>query len=264
MTTLLESPVVELDRPHIPLSRLLRVEIRKLVDTRAGFWLTASVGVITAVVAVVLLIASRNSPEDLTFGHFFGIMGIPVSIILPVLAILLVTGEWSQRTALTTFSLEPRRQRVIIAKLAAALAAGVAAIGVTLVLGAVATLIAGIAYGDPAGSWSFTAAGVVNAFVLQGFGLLLGFGFAALILNTPGAIVAYFALPSALSLVTQLVPWFKDNIGGWIDTTATNIPFQASEWATGGEWARLAVSGIIWIAIPLTLGVIRILRSEVK
>ena len=31
----------------VPFSRLLRVELRKLVDTRAGFWLLAAIGIIT-------------------------------------------------------------------------------------------------------------------------------------------------------------------------------------------------------------------------
>ncbi|MBD1318467.1 ABC transporter permease [Streptomyces sp. SID6673] len=248
----------------IPLTRLTIVELRKLVDTRAGFWLTASIGLISVVVVVAMLIANRDNPADLTFGQFFGMMNIPTGIILPILAILLVTGEWSQRTALTTFTMEPRRERIVAAKLLAALAAGIGAVVLSLVLGAVGNVIAGIAFTDPAGAWSFTAAGLVNSFLLQMFGLLLGFAFAALILNTPGAIVAYFALPTALSLVTELVPWFKDNLGQWIDTGSTNAPFQSGDWATGGEWARLIVSAIIWIAIPLTLGVIRVLRSEVK
>ena len=44
--------VIDVDRPGIPFSRLVRVELRKLVDTRAGFWLTASIGVIAAIVVI--------------------------------------------------------------------------------------------------------------------------------------------------------------------------------------------------------------------
>ena len=266
MTTLLEPHTVTIDRgaAPIPLSRLVRVEMRKLVDTRAGFWLIASIGVITVGIVVTMLIVNRNAPENLTFGEFFGMTNIPTSVILPVLAILLVTGEWSQRNALTTFTMEPRRERVVIAKLGAALIAGIGAVVFSVVVGAAAAAIAGLVYSAPAGSWDLTAAGLVNAFTLQMFGLLLGFGFAALILNTPGAIVAYFALPTVMSLVTELVPWFKENLGGWIDMASTQMPLQSGEWVTGGEWARLLVSALIWIAIPLTLGVIRVLRSEVK
>lgn len=248
----------------IPMSRLVKVELRKLVDTRASFWLVASMGVITAVIVVAMLIANSNSPEKLTYGEFFGMMNIPTSIILPILAILLVTGEWSQRTALTTFAMEPRRERIVVAKLATVVLATVGAVLLALVVGALGTVIAGLAYGDPAGAWTFTAANLVNSVVLQLFGLLLGFGFAALILNTPGAIVAYFALPMVLALVTNLVPWFHDNLGQWVDTTLTNAPFQSGEWASGGEWAKLAVSAAVWIAVPLGFGVLRILRSEVK
>lgn len=263
MTTYVPATADVVAKP-IPLSRLVRVELRKLVDTRAGFWLVASMGVIAAIVVVALLIANSNSPEKLTYSEFFGMMNIPTSIILPILAILLVTGEWSQRTALTTFTMEPRRERIVLAKLATVVLATVGAVLLALVVGAVGNVIAGLAYGDPAGAWTFTAANLVNSVVLQMFGLLLGFGFAALILNTPGAIVAYFALPTALGLVTNLVPWFHDNIGQWVDTTLTNAPFQSSEWASGGEWTKLAVSAVIWIGVPLGFGVMRIMKSEVK
>ncbi len=255
---------IDVDRPGIPFGRLVGVELRKLVDTRAGFWLTASIGVIAAVIMVAMLIANRNDPENLNLGEFFGLMNIPTAIILPILAILLVTGEWSQRTALTTFTLEPRRERIIGAKLVASLITGVAAVAVALVLGIIGNSIAAIVFADPAGAWGLTVAGFVNSFVIQAFGLLLGFGFAALILNTPGAVVAFFALPTALSVVSELVPWFKDNLGQWVDTTLTHMPFQSGEWATGGEWARLLVSGLIWIALPLGIGLVRVMRSEVK
>lgn len=255
---------IDLDSPAIPFTRLVRVELRKLVDTRASFWLTASIGLISATIMVAMLIANRNTPENLDLGEFFGIMNIPTAIILPVLAILLVTGEWSQRTALTTFTIEPRRERIIGAKLATAMIAAVAAVALAMILGVIGNGIAAVAYGDPAGAWELGSAGFVNSFVIQAFGLLLGFGFAALILNTPGAIVAYFALPTALSVLSELVPWFKENLGQWVDFTLTQMPFQSNEWASGGEWARLLVSALVWVAIPLGLGVVRVMRSEIK
>ncbi len=267
MTMLSEStaaPSAAGDAPPIPLSRLVRVELRKLVDTRAGFWLTASIALIAVIIMVVMLIVGRNDPENLTFGGIFGMMNIPTGIILPIMAILLVTGEWSQRNALTTFTMEPRRERVVLAKLGALLIAAVGAVAVAVVLGAAGNLIAGLVIGDEAGSWSFSPIGLFNAFLLQILGLVLGFGFAALFLNTPGAIVAYFALPTALSLVTELVPAFGDRFGDWVSLDQTQLPFMSDTSASGGEWLRLLVSSLIWIGIPLTLGVSRILRAEVK
>lgn len=267
MTITLLRPSVttnERDDAPIPLHRLTRVELRKLVDTRAGFWLAASVGVISAIVVIAMLIANRSNLGQLNFLEFFAMMNIPISTILPVMAILLVTSEWSQRNALSTFTMEPRRERIVLAKLGVALVAGVAAVGLSLLFAAVANVVAGLIYGDPAGSWEFTAAALVNSFTMQMIWLLVGFGFAALILNTPGAIVAYFALPTVLSLLSELVPWFKTHLAGWIDLTTTTVPLQSGYWGTGEQWTRLIVSTAIWITIPLVLGVIRVLRTEVK
>ena len=61
-----------------------------------------------------------------------------------------------------------------------------------------------------------------------------------------------------------MVPWFKENLGQWVDFTLTQMPFQSNEWASGGEWARLLVSALVWVAIPLGLGVVRVMRSEIK
>lgn len=40
--------------------------MRKLVDTRAGFWLMASIGLIALAVMIGMLAGNRNKPENLT------------------------------------------------------------------------------------------------------------------------------------------------------------------------------------------------------
>lgn len=252
----------------IPLSRLIRVELRKLVDTRAGFWLIASMGLISVVIMVVMLITTGNSTDNgdgAGFADFFGIMNTPTGFLLPVMAILLVTSEWSQRGALITFTMEPRRERIVVAKLVASLVAALTAVAFALIVGAIGNVIVGAAYGDPNGSWSFPAAGLTGAVILQITGLLLGFGFAALFLNTPAAIVAYFVLPNAIGLVLELVPALRDHhVGDWISTSTSSGPLMSDSWPTGAEWAHFLVAHAIWIGIPITLGIYRILRSEVK
>jgi hypothetical protein len=56
-------------------------------------------------------------------------------------AILSVTSEWSQRSALTTFTLVPSRGRVIAAKAAVTLAIAIASMFVAGVGGAVGNLV---------------------------------------------------------------------------------------------------------------------------
>ena len=54
----------------------------------------------------------------------FALAITPASILLPIIGILLVTSEWSQRTALITFTLVPKRMRVMSAKIAAGVVLG--------------------------------------------------------------------------------------------------------------------------------------------
>ena len=67
MTTLVvDQPVQKIRATHdrVPMSRLVGVELRKMFDTRSGFWLMASI-VITALVAtgaVILFAPTATSP----------------------------------------------------------------------------------------------------------------------------------------------------------------------------------------------------------
>ena len=87
--------------------RLTGVELRKMVDTRAGFWLQLIVAVVTlAAIVIICLIADG---DEVSFRDLLGIAITPASILLPIVGILLVTSEWSQRTGMITFALVPLR-----------------------------------------------------------------------------------------------------------------------------------------------------------
>lgn len=253
---------VDLAVPGIPMSRLVRVEARKLVDTRAGFWLVAGIVLGSLLIMIGMLIWADGA--SLTFGNIFGLMNIPTGFLLPVLAILLVTSEWSQRTGMVTFTLEPRRGRVVAAKLLVGLIAAVGATAFALAVGALGNLVAPVVRGGAAGSWDMTAAGVFNSGFLQLAALLQGFAFGMLLMNSAAAIVLYFVLPTLWSVVAQIVPWIEAHLQQWADFAFAQAPLQSGDWASGDQWARIAVSGTIWVLIPLLAGVWRLLRAEVK
>lgn len=261
MSAVAEPVAVDMKQQAVPMSRLVKVELRKMVDTRAGFWLFVSMGIAAAIIMVAMLIFAE--PEDLTFGGMFGVMNIPTGFLLPVVAILLVTSEWSQRTGLLTFTLEPRRSRVVIAKLATGVVAAVAAVTAALAFGALGAVLAGVLR-DGGGGWDMTWMGIGNASLLQFLALLQGFAFAMLIMNSAAAIVLYFVLPTVWSIVGSIVPWLQENIQPWADFWTAQASLQSGTAPSGEEWAKLAVSGTIWVLIPLVAGVWRLLRSEVK
>lgn len=245
---------------RVPFSRLLHVETRKVRDTRAGFWLLVAIGVLTAAIITIFLFA-QDDLSDMTYRTFFFVTGTPQGFLLPVLAILAVTAEWSQRTGLVTFTLEPSRMRVVAAKLVAVTLYAVLAVALALALAALGNVL-GMVLRDGAGDWDITAGFVRDMTVLQVSGLIQGFAFGLVFMNTAAAIVVYFILPTLFSVLFGLVGWLAD-IAPWVDlNTATGPIFERD--LTGEDWAHIAVASIIWVLVPLLLGLWRLTRSEVK
>jgi ABC-2 type transport system permease protein len=247
----------------IPLHRITTTELRKMFDTRSGFWLMASIA-ITAVLATAAVVLF--APDDeLTYNSFAAAIGVPMTIILPIVAILSVTGEWSQRSGLTTFTLVPHRSRVILAKAIVSVAVAVVSIPVAFAVGAlgnvVGTAIAGV---DPV--WNLSTTDFFNIILANVLGLLVGFMLGVLIRSSAGAIVAYFVysflLPTLSMLLASSQAWFKD-LQPWVDFNfAQGALFDGS--LSSEQWAHLGVTGVIWLIVPTVVGIAMVLRSEVK
>ena len=244
--------------PGLPLSRLTVVELRKLADTRAGWWLLIVIGLAAAATVAILLAA--GPPAEQTFADFFGFGLLPAVVLLPVLGILSMTSEWAQRTALTTFALVPARGRVIVAKLIAATMIALASTAVTLGMAAIGNLLAIALDGD--GSWKIDLVVVAQAALIQVLYVLMGSAFGALLLSSPLAIVLFFALPTVWSFVGELVTWLR-SAAQWLDLSVTSEALSNPD-VTGGQWARLATSVGLWVLLPLAIGTVRVLRREVS
>ncbi|TWE13041.1 ABC transporter permease [Rudaeicoccus suwonensis] len=243
----------------VPFSRLVRLELRKLLDTRAGRFLILATALLTLVVVVVMICTGSGS-SDRGFRNFVEASVAPAQILLPILGIMAVTTEWSQRTGLVTFTLEPRRSRVAFAKWLAASVMGVAVVVLAFVLGAAATGVDGLVRGtDP--SWHMSAFTVLGLVFGQLLYVAMGVAFGMLIQNTPGAVVAYLVLPIAWGMVGA-ISWMS-TIAEWADTSRTLSTLLDGS-MSGADWAHLVVSLAIWIGIPMSLGIWRMTHSEVK
>jgi hypothetical protein len=247
----------------IPMSRIVGVELRKMFDTRSGFWLMMSVGIAAVLATGATLLFAPH--DELSYGSFAGAIGVPMTIILPMIAILAVTSEWSQRSGLTTFTLVPHRGRVISAKVAATLLVGVASIGIAFAVGAFGNVVGSAIVGVDT-TWDISFGNALTIFLGDALGMLMGFTLGVLIRNSPGAIVGYFVyalvLPASLEALAAYQQWFQDH-RGWLD-----FNFASSALYDGGlsgtEWAQIGVTGLFWLVIPLAVGLRLVLRSEVK
>jgi ABC-2 type transport system permease protein len=239
--------------PRIGIGRLTAIELRKLADTRAGLWLL--IVIVLAALGTMVIQLVFNNDADQTLNNYLQFALLPVSVLLPVLGVLSMTSEWSQRTALTTFTLVPARSRVVVAKLAAGVVIAVLATAVTFGLAALANLIAG------GHGWSIGAAVLGQTLLGQVLGVLFGLGFGALLMNSPLAIVTYFAVPTVWSILTATISGLK-HVAPWLDFNAAGMPLSEAG-MTGAEWAHLGTASALWVLVPVVLGTVRVLRREV-
>ncbi len=257
------SPATSATSGAIPLTRVVGVEFRKMFDTRSGFWLMTSIAIVSLLATTGVILFAPD--DELTFEAFGSAIGFPTAVILPMIAILSVTSEWSQRSGLTTFTLVPHRGRVIWAKAICSVVVGVASMGIALVVGAVGNVIGTLITGTDT-VWNVSVAEFSLITLANVLGLLIGFMLGVLLRNSAGAIVAYFVysllLPTVFGMLAAFQGWFAD-LQGWVDFNyAQSALFNGSLDST--QWLQLAVSGLIWLVAPLSVGVWLVLRSEVK
>ena len=169
-----------------------------------------------------------------------------------------MTSEWSQRTALTTFTLAPRRLPVLAAKYVAAVVARPGRAGRRPAAGAGShrsrPLRARPRWRTTA--WSSTSAASIVFVVLQ---VTMAAAFGALAANTPVAITAFLVAPTAWArcrpdLPQSVARWF--DVFGAYDQLASTRPFD--------QLGPSLTSVAVWVAIPAIVGVVVALRREVK
>jgi ABC-2 type transport system permease protein len=249
---------------RIPLTRVVTVELRKSFDTRAGLWLMASIG-IAAVITTGAVIAWASASE-FTYHQFTLAIAFPMSVILPIIAALSVTAEWSQRSGLTTFALVPHRGRVLLGKAIGAVLVAAVATLVAFAVGALGNLVGAAAAGIPA-VWDLDLSDAGFFALGNTLLLLVGFTLGALIRSSAGAIVAYmiyaFVVPGLLAFLAFNQAWFHD-ARPWVDLTYNRDALLQGGGLTGDQWTHLAVTSLVWVVVPLAVALINLRRTEVK
>jgi ABC-2 type transport system permease protein len=235
--------------------RLTGVELRKMVDTRAGVWLLAAMLLLT--IAIVVALPFLDNP-DLSLRGVFVDASQAAQTLLPVVGILLVTSEWSQRTALTTFALVPQRARVLAAKLNAGVILVAAAWIAILAVAAVGTAFAGGV--ELGATWTLPGWLIGQSFLYLAVLMLIGIGFGATLQSPAPAIALYFLMPLGFAALTAIPA--LDGVGAWLNAIQTLEPL-VNEALGADEWARIGTTLAVWLALPILAGLWRITRSDI-
>jgi ABC-type transport system involved in multi-copper enzyme maturation permease subunit len=234
-------------------STLTSVEFRKMTDTRSGRWLLVT---ILGLVGGVLVYKITQSRIDVAFGNYSRAATTVVAFLAPVIGLLAMTSEWTQRTALTTFTLAPRRLPVIAAKYVAAITLSLAVLAVALLMAAAATAIGGLIHGDA--SFAGAMGDIRTSLIIVVLQVTMAAAFGALAAQTAVALVAYLAAPTAWALVADglqgVAPWF--DVFTAYDQLSSSQPFD--------HLAQTLTAITVWVVVPSVVGIVRSLRREVK
>jgi ABC-2 type transport system permease protein len=249
------------------MTRLIHAELFKLRTTSMG-WLFAAATVISTAVMFTVNAVNANSllkpfdqyvalethghgdripPEflahlqsDWQLGHSVVTQattlytsGQLIGVLLAcLLGIVLITSEYHQQTATTTFLQTPRRTRVVAGKLGTAVIVAAASwlVSTVLSVAAGAIFLHHLGFGTQLGHWGVLRAILLNL-AAYGIWAVFGVGFGALIRNQLGATVSatvlYLVGASAASGVFELIHTYLIN-QNWVLTLQVVVPEVAS------------------------------------
>ena len=244
----------------------IRLELLKL-RTAPALYVTAAVAIALSFVSAVTNVLLPVKTGDPVYGsvahaaHVFEQPGAVASMAMFILGVLMIGGEYRQRTIHATFLAEPRRARVLVAKLVTAGLLG--AIIAAVAYGAVASTVVPIYASKGVHHVPIDIASIGIGTVLSGacYGLL-GVAVGALTRNTVAAIITGLIWIQLVEVgilenaVPSLAKWLPAGAAQGLTAvvrSSHNLP-QVTAAAVLGAWA------IALVALAAKLSVRRELR----
>jgi len=197
-------------------TRLIRSEVFKLRTTRTFYGVTIGAVGLVVIIALIASLAGSFSETDTEAGaDLMGIAGI-VQLFTLVLGILAVSTEYRHGTITPSLLVVPDRTRLVLAKLAAHVVAGLV-IG-ALAYGLCALIVLPILNARDVETGlegselvKILVGGSIAAALFAG----LGVGVGALVRNQVGAIVGSLAYVFVIEPLVGIIPGIDDTVAKW-------------------------------------------------
>jgi ABC-type transport system involved in multi-copper enzyme maturation permease subunit len=179
----------------------------------------------------------------------------PLSILACLIGASVIGAEWPSRTITTILTWEPRRHRVLAAKIVAAIATSVVLALAGLVFLSLALLPSAFLHGTTAGAdgaWWWSSAGVVlRALGMVAISATIGFSIASAGRNTAAALAALFAY---VVVIERLVAGLITGWQRWLLIGNAAIFVSGRPAALSGVHERsVAVAGVYLAAVAVGL-----------
>jgi len=252
---------------QVRFGNLVKAESRKYVNTRAALVLSIFTAAVLAVITIGVIATYPDLAKIATGTDLqFLLLGV-TSILTAVIVILPVTSEWTQRGVLTTFVVEPRRERVIAAKALVALGV-VLTVWLAIQLSWAVFNAAGAAAHGLEASWEFHWVRWLGGIEVLLLNAAVAFALALLLRNTALTITVFVAVPFTVGALSQFGE-LLEKITAWLRSPGAILQTILST-QTGGQtpdatlWGQFTVGIIIWIVVPLIIGLWLNHRAEAK
>ena len=248
--------------------RLLSAEFLKLRTIRTSYVLLAITVLLSALVtAAIVGSGSADTGADRALGLAQG--GGFFTVLATVIGVLLVTNEYRHGTVMTTFLAEPRRIRVLVAKLEASMLAGVVyGVAAVVTVAAIAfPWLSARGFALPLDGEALEAAGrIVLAFVLSA---AVGAAVGAIIQSQVATIITVFVWFLVIETMISLLSGLVFTEIGEPDPIGPYLPGSALAGIIGGEgrdfmlpagWASLLSAG--YVAVLAAAGALSMTRRD--
>lgn len=255
---------------------VLRSEWIKTWSLRSTVWsLAAAIVLMTGTTALVAWGATTTDPVtgDISAAELIGPGGYFAQLVLAVLGVLTITGEYSTGQIRSTIVSVPRRTPALLAK--AVVLAAVAAL--TTLVGVVTGTVVGMPFHDELGVTLDLSDGetlrILGGMPLYIIGIaLLGFAIGALVRSSPGAlgivlglllVVETVVAAIPLAFFDRIEPFLPSNAGSRLITSQESLDAMnaASVGADIGAWQGYGVL-MAWVAVLMVLAAVLLRRRD--
>ncbi|GAA1301927.1 ABC transporter permease [Brachybacterium tyrofermentans] len=239
------------------------LDLRAHLDTRgSAILMTISLILIVGFAALggllqPLFLADSSSDINLTLI----VLSLPLSLIIPVIAVLIVAGEWSDGSIQLTFLQRPGRLGVLASKVIAAVVVIAAIVAFAYALAALTTWIGGELIGEGA---IFSAFGDALTTQLIGLAAILLFSLAVGIAlqSTVVGLVAAIGIPFVVGTATAVAMLTGSEV--LMDVVrAVDLQTAATVLASGDATAFELIPLVLLVVLPAVYGAWRWNNREV-
>lgn len=239
------------------------IDIRSYFDTRSG--LTVMIVSVLAVLGIALLgglLQAAVIPEGPVDVELTVIaVSLPMMLIIPVIAVMMTAGEWSDRSIQVTLLQRPERWKVLSSKLLSTVLVVAVLIAGAVLVSVLATWIGGALMGTGSDFSSMDRVMTTQVTVLLAT-LAFSTAMGVLTQSTVMGLLAAIGFPVMISMARPLAMMAGSEI---LDGTLRALDLQGAATLLGDGQAQLfdLLPLLILVVLPLAVGAWRWRRREI-